>query len=408
MKVYLGIDWSEKKHNVCWLNAAGAVIQEGIIPHTPEGFLQLVKICQQLQVEAGEAVIGLETAHNLLIDYLLESQLGPIYVLPPNLVKSNQGRFAQSGAKDDRRDAHLIAEILRTDPGRLHAWQPDSLLTRRIRARVQMLSLLNRTIRQYTSYLRSVLLRYYPAALEVFSGLDQPVTLAFLQCFSTPTAAHALTYAQFTGFLQEHHHTQRQAWPMAFQRLQVDYPIVNQATLELYSTQMLVLVDTLRHLLEQKRATRLALLHDFQQHPDAALYQSLPGAGDLLAPALLSKLGDDRGHFPSPAVLQAVAGTCPVTRRSGRAKSVHFRRACDHDFRHIVQQWAVAALKQNPVAQAYFSQVRPHCRSDNAAYRRLANRLLAVLWRLWQDHIPYDEATHLRQRALRAKPAKRS
>jgi len=160
MKVYLGIDWSEKKHNVCWLNEAGAVIQELVVPHTPEGFLQLSSVCQQLQVAAGEAVIGLETAHNLLIDFLQASQLGPIYVLPPNLVKSNRGRFAQSGAKDDRRDAQLIAEILRTDRGRLHAWQPDGLLTRQIRARVQMSYFLNRTIRQYTSYLRAVLLRY--------------------------------------------------------------------------------------------------------------------------------------------------------------------------------------------------------------------------------------------------------
>jgi len=221
-------------------------------------------------------------------------------------------------------------------------------------------------------------------------------------------AASALSYEQFTHFLQEHHHTQKRAWLRAYQRLLSDYPAAPQETLNLYTDQMLVLVDTLRHLLAEKQLTRLALLHDFKQHPDAALYQSLPGAGDLLAPALLSKLGDDRTRFPTPAVLQAVAGTCPVTQRSGRAKSVQCRRACDHAFRHIVQQWAVAALKKNPVAQAYYRQVRPHCRSDNAAYRRLANRLLAVLWRLWQDQTPYDEATHLRQRAVRAKPAQRS
>lgn len=408
MTVYLGIDWSEKKHNVCILNEAGAVICELVIGHTPEGFLQLASVCQQLQIGAGQAVIGLETAHNLLIDFLLESQWGAIYVLPPSLVKSNQGRFAQSGAKDDRRDAQLIAEILRTDRGRLHAWQPDSLLTRQIRARVQMHSFLSRTIRQYTSYLRAVLLRYYPAALEVFSGLDLPITLAFLQSYATPTAAQALSYEQFSHFLQEHHHTHKQVWPQAYQRLMTRYPIAHSETLNLYTYQMLTLVDMLSHLLDERRLTQLALLHDFKQHPDAALYQSLPGAGKLLAPALLAKLGDDRTRFPAPSVLQAVAGTCPVTKRSGRAKSVHFRRACDHAFRHFVQQWAVAALKKNPVAQAYYHQVRPHCRSDNAAYRRLANRLLAVLWRLWQSRTPYDEATHLRQRALRAKPAQRS
>jgi len=408
MQVYIGIDWSEKKHNVCFLNAAGAVIQELVMAHRPEGFLQLVTICQQLQVAVGEAVIGLETAHNLLIDFLIDRQLGPLYVLPPNLVKSNQGRFAQSGAKDDRRDARLIAEILRTDRGRLHAWQPDSLLTRQIRAQVNLLAFLEHSIRQYSNYLRALLLRYYPAGLTVFSSLDGPVSLAFLQRYASPMAASALSYAAFTQFLKEQHHTRKDTWPQAYERLSAPQPAPSPDTLTLYQEEMLMVVGLLSQLVAERRLTRLAMLHTFAHHPEASLYRSLPGTGDWLAPALLAKMGDDRARFPTPAVLQAVAGTCPVTKRSGRTKNVQFRRACDHRFRHIVQQWAKAALLKNPVAQVYYAQVRPHCPSDNAAYRRLANRLLAVLWRLWHDHLLYDEATHLRQRALRAKPAKHS
>ena len=127
----------------------------------------------------------------------------------------------------------------------------------------------------------------------------------------------------------------------------------------------------------------------------------LPRAGTLLSPALLSKLGDDRARYPNPAVLQAVAGTCPVTNRSGKHSHVYFRSACDHEFRHIVQQWARLTLDASPWAATYYRTVRPHCKTDSDAIRRLANRWLEILWRLWVDRKPYDEALHLRQHTLR-------
>ena len=109
MKVYIGIDWSEQKHAVCFMNAAGSVIQELEIAHTPEGFLRLEQVRRDLGVAVADASLGLETAHNLLMDFLVEQGYPQLYVLPPSLVKSNQGRYASSGAKDDRRDARLIA-----------------------------------------------------------------------------------------------------------------------------------------------------------------------------------------------------------------------------------------------------------------------------------------------------------
>lgn len=404
MTVYLGIDWSEKKHNACFLNEAGAVLQEFAFPHKPEGFLQLAQACQQLGVQAETCVVGLETAHNLLIDFLCERRIGPIYIIPPHQVKSNQGRFAHSGAKDDRRDAHLIAEILRTDQRRLHAWQPDSLLTRQIRAQVALISYLSRSIRQNTNYLRALLLRYYPTALDLFSSLDAQVNLDFLTAYPTPQQAQSISFTDFTTFLRKHHHTRSSQWPACYQRLLSPQPEPSSETLAIYTDQTRLMVALLLPLVQAKQAALAKLTMLFDQHPDAPIYRSLPGVGQFLAPALLSKLGDDRQRFPTLAILQAVAGTCPVTSRSGKFKMVLFRRACDHDFRHIVQQWAMVALKTNPVAQAYFHQVRPHCRSQSGAYRRLANRLLAILWRLWQSSQPYQLEYHLRQRALRAKP----
>jgi hypothetical protein len=121
MTVYLGIDWSEQKHQLCFMNEAGAVIQQMSVDHSVEGFLKLETICQSLGASPKEVVIGLETAHNLLIDILVERSYPSIYILPPGQVKSNAGRYAQSGAKDDARDAWVIADMLRTDRGRFHA-----------------------------------------------------------------------------------------------------------------------------------------------------------------------------------------------------------------------------------------------------------------------------------------------
>jgi transposase len=154
--------------------------------------------------------------------------------------------------------------------------------------------------------------------------------------------------------------------------------------------------------------TKATALHElqrlFHQHPDAPIFDSLPGAGELLAPALLAKFGDDRARFPAPASVQALAGTCRVTDASGKKRIIKFRKACDREFRTIAQQWAKASLAQSTWANAYWQQVRPHCDSDSHAYRCLANRWLAVAWKLWQTRQPYDEAYHLQQRAKHSQP----
>ena len=142
----------------------------------------------------------------------------------------------------------------------------------------------------------------------------------------------------------------------------------------------------------------------FQQHPDRVIFASLPGAGQFLAPALLAKFGDDRQRFPPPASVQALAGTCPVTDQSGKRRRIKFRWACDRQFRYIAQQLAIASLRQSVSANAYWHQVRPRCRSNSHAYRCLANRWLAIAWKLWQTRQPYDQDYHLRQRLLRSKP----
>ena len=402
MKVYIGIDWGEDKHDLCFMHESGKVLLTLQIQHTIAGFRELDQACQSLGVEKQEVVIGLETAHNLLVDYLWDQGYEQIYVLPPNAVKSAQKRFRQSGAKDDTWDANLIANLLRTDQARYVPWKPDQPLTRQIRAEVRFTQQLGQELLRNENRLRAILLRYYPAILEAFPQLNSVVFLAFLQAFPTLQQAQSLSFEQLKTFLREHHHTQSHSWPKIYAALHGDLPQPDPELGDAYSPLAFAQAKLLEQIVRSRNECLLRLGKLFLLHPDHEIYDSLPMAGALLAPALLAKLGDDRNRYPSPAVLQAVAGTCPVTSRSGKHLHVYFRSACDHEFRHIVQQWARLSLDASPWAATYFQAVRPHCKSNSDAVRRLANRWLEILWRLWIDRKPYDEAFHLKQRTLRS------
>ena len=403
MSVYIGIDWSTQKHDVVFLNEAGVIIGQLTMSHTPQGLLNLEKTRRHLGVSRDECLVALETAHNLVIDFLWARDYQQVYVIPPSVIKSCRGRYGQSGARDDRRDGRLIADVLRTDRLRLQPWCPDSLLTRQMRAKVSLINHLTRSLVARTNRLRAVLLRYYPAALEVFGGLSSQISLQFLLIYHTPQAAADLTWPEFEAFARQHRYPRPKNLPKCFARLQCPQPEASPETILVYQDEVPLLASTLLTNLRAKNQTLRQLKTWFEQHPDHFIFASLPGAGQVLAPALLTKFGDDRQRFPSPAGLQALAGTCPVTDQSGKRKVIKFRHSCDREFRQIVQQWARHSLSTSVWANAYWQQTRPHCDSDSHAHRCLGNRWLAVAWKLWHSRQPYDQAYHLQQRALRTK-----
>lgn len=402
--INIGIDWSETHHDICFMNDAGAVVTRVTVPHSPDGFLKLETTRQQLGVSANECRIGLETAHNLLIDFLWAKGYSQVYVIPPSVVKGTRGRYRQSGARTDESDALLLADVLRTDRGRFQPWHPDDALTRQMRVKVSLHAYLTQQTTRFSNRLRAVLVRYYPAATQVFSGLKTQIALHFVQEFPTPQAAAALSFTQFRAFAKAHGYTRRAELPACFARLQQAQPEADPTTIAIYQDEAVALAAVLLNLVQTQLTVARELLTLFERHPDYSIFHSLPGAGKFLGPALLVKFGPDRARFPTPASVQALAGTCPVTDHSGKRRIIKFRQSCDREFRRIAQQWAITSLAESAWAQSYWQQVRPRCKSDSHAYRCLANRWLAIAWKLWQARVPYDEDYHLQQRAAHSKP----
>lgn len=403
MLYLFGLDWSEEKHDVCIITEDGRHLAAFSLDHDPQGLARLEDVRKQLRAPASQCLVALETAHNLVVDFLWAHHY-TVYVIPPKAVNRYRDRHRQSRSQSDAGDAAVLAHLLRTDRYRYVPWQPDEPLTRQIQALVRQIERLTRHERRFGSQLRALLLRYYPQALTLFSSLTSPISLAFIQAYPTPQAAQALSYDRFQAFCRQRHHTQPRKWPQIYARLQGPALTADPVVLEMYSEQARTLASLALPLVQALRRDLRRLEEPFNQHPDRDIFASLPGAGQLLAPALLAKFGDQRGRYPSPDIIQAIAGTCPVTIGSGKKRVVRFRRACDKEFRRIAQQFAMKSVQKSVWAAAYFQEVRPHCKSHSHAYRCLANRWLAIIWKMWQDKKPYDEAYHLQQRAMRRRP----
>ena len=400
---YFGIDWSEDHHDLCIRNKAGARVSEIEFEHTLQGFELIEAERRKLDVPASECVVGIETSHNLLVDFLLDHGY-VVYIVPPQATDGYRNRQRSSGAHTDRSDAALLSDIMRTDRDSHRRLKPNKPLTRQMLALVRLIETLRRSIQRQENQLRAILHRIYPQALGLFSDLTAQISLQFLSAYPTAQEAQTLSLEAFGTFCREHHYTCPRLIPRRYAHLIEPAPEAAPAVVQAYRDQVCILAEVLLPQVRRRSRAKSRLRDLFQRHPDAFIFDSLPGAGELLAPSLLVKFGDHRDCFPTPASVQALAGTCPVTEWSGKRKSVKFRTGCDKEFRRITQQFAQASISESGWAAAYFNEGLPHWNSKSHAYRCLANRWMAIIWKIWQEREPYDEEYHLRQRALRRRP----
>lgn len=395
-KLYIGIDWSEEKHDVCILNEQGAILKEFMIGQNPSGHETLGREIDSFGIEPAHCRVGLETANNLVMDFL-GSRPYTTYVIAPSQVSSSRGRFSSSGRRNDRSDARLLADMLRTDQHRFTPWRADGVKINQMKANLRLIDDLTQSITRYSNRLRASLLRAYPLALGLFNDLTTQISLQFLIDYPTQPDAQELSYTDFAVFCQRRRYSCPRLIPQRYAHLQRGVPQPDTAVILAHQEQIPILAVLLLSFVQQKQQIIRRVQELFATHPDQHIFASLPGAGDLLAPKLLVMFGDHRDRFPAPSAIQTLAGTCPITIQSGKKKAIKFRRACNHEFRHTAQCFALTSVSQSTWAATYFGLAKSRGLANSHAYRCLANRWLAIIWTLWQREQPYDETYHLQQ-----------
>jgi transposase len=389
---YAGIDWADQKHDALVLDEANRKLGAIRVAHSPEGLAKLDAWLAQLlgQQSKDQMACIIETTHGLLIAFLLEHDW-PVYPVNPRTVDRKR---SASGAKTDTIDAYLLAKTGRADLADLHRLTPDSeqvaelkLLTRDQSALIQMQT---RLVNQLTACLKA----YYPVALELFTKVQQKSTLLFLRTYPTPQAAMLASVEQITTTLKQARHPQaKHVAQQIAERLKQPYLVANAVTTRTKSRLMLVLVSQLVPLIEQIAQYDKEIDALFLTHPDHALFESLPRAGQRLAPRLLAEIGDDRSRYQQASSLQALGGTAPVLFQSGMYSKAHRRLGCIKPLRNALQQFAWQSTQSEPWARDYYQRKRVEGKSHTVAVRALANVWVRIIFAMWQHRQCYQTAT---------------
>ena len=256
--------------------------------------------------------------------------------------------------------------------------------------------------RRLGNRLNYLLYQYFPAANRLFAHVESLICLAFLEAHPTPEQARALTKHQLKLFLKRNNYRFMDRLDLIYAQLQA--PMPSAAVSSGYIVQVQILMPLLRELHHTRSRLERELPVVFMTHPEAAWWKGFPGSRGPLTPArLLAWIGDDRNRFPNAETLQAIAGTAPVTRRSGKSLNVEFRTACSHQMRSALDDFARQSVRYSPWARQYLDEQLGRGHSKARAYRALANRWAKIIWTLWQRREVYDEAKHLANRARQEK-----
>jgi transposase len=393
---FAGIDWSWQHHAVCVVDDAGRRIEEVTVAHSRSGLAKITTLLRRHGVQR----VGIERSDGPVVEHLIRDEF-EVVVISARQVKSLRARYGSAGNKDDRFDAFVLADALRTDSGRWAVVQPDGDETIALRMLVRARhDLIDHRIAVHNQLL-AVLQHNFPGAIGLFSQLDIAISLAFLRRFPTDAKAAWLSELRMANWLRANGYRGRQTPGELVGHLR-DAATGRAAGPAAVASEVIVLtlVSLLATLRDQQADLETRLKEALLAHPDGPIFQSLPRAGIIRAATLLAEIGDCRARFPDAQSLAAAAGVAPSTRQSGKHLNIAYRRGCNKQLRAALIDWAQDTQRANAWAADTYRRARARgCRHPHAA-RILAQGWTRILWRCWHDHTPYNPHLHGRLNTL--------
>jgi transposase len=403
--LFVGDDWAEDHHDIEVQDAAGRRLAKARLAEGLAGVAQLHELIAQ-HVGGGEAdeadqvLLGIETDRGPWVIALIAAGYR-VFAINPLQVARYRERHSVSGAKSDAADAHTLADMVRTDSHQLRQVAGDSDRAEAVKvvARAHKTLIWERT--RHAQRLRNALREFFPAALQAFDDLTAGDALELLTKAPDPEAAARLTLAQITAALKRahRHHVAEKARLIqaALRSEQLRQPAAVSAAYAATVRAQAALIATLNAQIKTMGAQVEA---HFGQHPDVEIYLSQPGMGPILGARVLAEFGDDERRYVDTRARKNYAGTSPITRASGKKKTVLARYVHNNRLIDALGQQAFSALSASPGARAYYDDLRGRGMGHRAALRQLANRLVGILHGCLKTGTVYNEATAWPRHAL--------
>jgi len=313
--------------------------------------------------------------------------------------------FNVGGTKTDPTDAELLLDLIRLHRNKLRAWVPDDADTRLLQMLVEERRRLVDEVTRETNRLKSTLKQYYPQALEWAGELNEEMALDFLTRWPTLGSIRRAGSNAIEKFYRDHRVRSEEKLERRLKSIKEARELTSdQAVLIGSKTKALVIVQLLRVLKKSIGRINKQIDELFEKHPDHQIFSSFPCAKKVLAPRLLAAFGSDRTRYESASEIQSFSGIAPVTKRSGKSKSVNKRLACPKFLRQSFHEYAGQSIKQGGWARSYYRELRQRGMKHHAAVRSLAYKWIRIMYRCWQNQEPYDETKYIASLKRRGSP----
>jgi len=387
---YAGVDWASDSHHVFLTDADGRKIAERVFKHGGDGLAEMAAwlVATSGAAEASQIQVAIEVPHGPVVETLIERAFR-VHAINPKQMDRFRDRFTLAGAKDDSRDAQVMASALRTDPRCFRMLAVADPVVIELREWSRIAEDLGAELNRLTNRMREQLWRYFPAMLELENDLGAQWLLDLWEAVPTPDKAALIREATIARVLKRNR-IRRFGAAHVLDVLRRPPVQVAAGTTEAASAHIATLIARIRLVNRQikdahQRLDSLTarLIPTGEAEPgqekqhDVEILASLPGVGRIVLATLLAEAFDalQRRDY---AALRSLTGVAPVTKRSGKSCTVVRRQACHDRLANAMYHWARVAVQHDPRSRAKYAALRSRGHSHGRALRSVADRLLNV------------------------------
>lgn len=401
--MFIGLDWADKKHDVCIQQSTISKRTFQQIAHSPESIENWVMSLRKRT--HGNIAIAIELNKGPIVAALQKYEFITIFPIHAATLANYRTTFTNSGAKNDPTDAEIALDLLLNYPNKFKPLKKQSSDVRQLEVLVEKRRELVNDRCRFSNQLISSLKQYYPQALDWFTHRGTELFCDFIIRWPTLQKLQRTQEKTIIAFFKAHGGRSTTNLNRVLELRKKAIPLTNdKAIIESYQLLAGSLAEIIKTIILSVRKFDSQIDTLFKTMEDAAFYEALPGVGPCLAPRLLVALGEDRKRFNNAAELQAYSGVAPVTVSSGQKTWIHWRWHCSKFIRQSIIEWAAKSAKSSYWASLYYDKQRAKGNSHQAAVRSLAYKWLRIIFRCWKDRKPYNEAKYLRALRKRNSP----
>lgn len=361
--LFIGDDWAEDHHNVELMDTSDRRLAKARLPEGVASMARLhAMIAEHLDQDpdpgADQVLIGIETDRGPWVQELIAAGYR-VFAINPLQASRYRERHAVSGAKSDAADAHVLADMVRTDSHQLRTVAGDSARAAAVKVvpRAHKTLIWGRT--WHAQRLRYALREYFPATLEAFDDLSVADTLELLTRAPDPASAAKLSITQITATLKRARHRNLTGNATAIQTaLQAEHLGQPEVVTAAYAATVRAAAAVLAVLSEQITSLEEQVEACFSEHPAAEIILSQPGLRPIAGARVLAEFGDDLTRYASAKARKNYTGTSPITRASSKKRVVLARYVHNDRLLDALGVQAFSALRSSPGARSYYDRLR--------------------------------------------------